>query len=131
MEPNETYLRRSQDIVCDLLLFPSRIEVRVNPGELDEEAVKRVISRVQHFAGDGRYPILVNPDKNTKISFFGVRALASDAAMNYATATAYIIRSFHHQMMADMLFSMYTTSRPVRVFKEHAEARNWLQTFPK
>ena len=129
MEGSETYLRRSQDLLCDLLLFPSRIEVRVNPGELDEETVKGMIARVQNFAGNDRYPILVSPDRNTKISFFAVRALASDAAMNYATATAYIIRSFHHQMMADMLFSMYTTSRPVRVFKQDNEALSWLRTF--
>jgi hypothetical protein len=123
------YSRRSRDIYSDIAVFNSRIEVRVFPGAYDEELVKRIIARVQHIAGDNQYPVLVLPDKNTKISFFAVKALASDAAMNYAKATAYLIRSFHQQLMAESLFKMYTPSKPISVFKEEKDALNWLHTF--
>lgn len=129
MHENSEYAKRIRDIHSEITMFDSRIEVQVFAGSLGEEHVKRIISTVQQVAGDSRYPILVLPDEKTKISFFAVKALASDEAMNYATATAYIIRSFHHQVMADALFSMYAPSRPLRVFKEENSARKWLQTF--
>src|SRR5688572_7096238 len=129
MDDKPEFSRSSRDSLCEILLSESMIDVLVFPGELDEQHVKQIVSRVQQIAGDERYPILVIPDKNTKISFSAVRVLASEAAMNYAKATAYIIRSFHHQVMAEALFSMYTTSKPVRVFKEEAEAVKWLSTF--
>jgi hypothetical protein len=129
MEESTEYLKRSGDLLCDIALLPSRIEVRVFPGSLDEEQVKRIVAHVQQIAGKERYPIFVIPDKNTKISFFALRVLASEEAMNYAKATAYIIRSFHHQIMAEALFSMYSPSRPIRVFKQEPEALKWLQTF--
>ena len=43
--------------------------------------------------------------------------------------TAYLVRSFHHQLMAEALFSMYSSSRPIRIFKEEKEAVDWLGTF--
>ena len=129
MSEDHSYLRHSSDSLCDIGLHPSRIDVRVFPGSLDEDQVRRIVARVQNMAGNNRYPVLVLPDKNTRISFFGLRVLASEEAMNYATATAYIIRSFHHQVMAEALFSMYNLSKPVQVFKEEPPALNWLQTF--
>jgi hypothetical protein len=129
MEEGSGYSRRSRDLHSDIALFDSRIEVRVFAGQLEEEHVKRIISRVQQVAGENQYPVFVIPDKNTRISFFAVKALASDEAMNYAKATAYMIKSFHHQMMAEALFAMYAPSKPLRVFKQETEALLWLQTF--
>jgi hypothetical protein len=129
MDDSSRYSRRSRDVLSEITLFDSRIEVRVFPGHLEEDQVMQIISRVQHIAGSNQYPVYVVPDKNTKISFFAVRALASDAAMNYAKATAYLMRSFHHEMMADALFKMYSPSKPLRVFKKEKDALLWLGTF--
>jgi hypothetical protein len=129
MDEGPEYLRKSRDLLAEITVYDSRIDVNVFAGNYDEEKVKRIISRVQNLALNQQYPILVIPDKNTKISFFAVKALASEAAMNYAKATAYIIKTFHHQIMADTFFSMYKTSKPVRVFGNEPAAMKWLGTF--
>ena len=129
MDEGLEYLRRSRDLYSDITVYGSRIDVRVFAGSLGEEQVKRIIANVQSCAGNQQYPIFVIPDVNTKISFFAVKALASDEAMNYAKATAYITRSFHHQVMADVLLSMYKTSKPIKVFNDEKIALNWLGNF--
>jgi hypothetical protein len=129
MEEDPGFARHIRDSVCDIAIVGPRIEVKVFAGNLEEEHVKRIVSRVQQVAGDKRYPILVIPDKNTRITFFAVRVLASEEAQNYALATAYIIRSFHHQLMAEALFTMYNASRPIKVFTEEPMALKWLESF--
>ena len=129
MDENPEYVRRSRDLLSEITVLDSRIEVHVFAGKLEEPDVRRIISRVQSCAGIQTYPILVVPDKNTKISFFAVKALASEEAMNYAKATAYIIKSFHHQVMADALFAMYKLSKPLKVFNDEQTALKWLGTF--
>jgi hypothetical protein len=129
MDKGPEYLRKSRDLLAEITVYDSRIEVNVFAGNYDEDRVKRIISRVQAMALNQQFPILVIPDKNTRISFFAVKELASEAAMNYAKATAYIIKTFHHQIMADALFSMYTTSKPVQVFNVESAAMKWLGTF--
>lgn len=123
--------KRIKDSLCEIFLTDGMIRVQVLPGSLEEDDVKRIVERVQQFAGHDTYPVLVLPDKNTRISFFAVRVLASEAAMNYAEATAYIIRSFHHQLMAEALFRMYFPSKPIRVFTDEQVALTWLGNFKK
>jgi hypothetical protein len=129
MDERPEYVRKSRDLLSEITVLDSRIEVHVFAGNLEEPDVRRIITRVQSCAGTQKYPILVIPDKNTKISFFAVKALASEEAMNYAKATAYIIKSFHHQVMADALFSMYQPSKPLQVFNDEQTALKWLETF--
>ncbi len=129
MDEGSEYLRKSRDLLAEITVYDSRIDVQVFAGNYEEEHVKKIISRVQNLAVDQQYPVLVIPDKNTKISFFAIKVLASEEAMNYAKGTAYILKSFHHQIMADALFSMYKTSKPIKVFNDKNAATKWLESF--
>ncbi len=129
MDDRTGYVRRSRDLHADIVLFGSHIEVKVPAGNLEEEQVRRIIASIRHIADNKQYPVLVLPDKNTRISFFALKLLASEEAMSYTKATAYLIRSFHHQLMAETLLAMYTPQKPTRVFKAEDEALAWLRTF--
>lgn len=101
------------------------------PGNMEIEVshVKLIVDNLEELGGRKKYPLLILvgeytlPTPETRAY---IAALESDP---YATAEAYVIRSFSQKLIGSIFLSFNKPVRPTRLFNDETKALEWLKTF--
>jgi predicted metal-dependent phosphoesterase TrpH len=115
--PTSTYWFEGPDFVCSIS----------KPAENRTlEEAKQAIDEFKSLAGNKKYCFLMDIT-NTSPSSKEVRDYAAAEFPKIAKAMAIISDSAFGTMMANMFFKIKKQPFPVKMFKDEAEARDWLK----
>jgi hypothetical protein len=126
MEPAAKKIIYSIEGLCEFMVCESFIEINVHTGIFDESQISQMVSTLDEISLGKQFLILVNPDKGARVTFMGLRKLASAQTLQYALARAYVLRSMHQKLMAELFMKVYSPASPIRFFREPEEAMKWL-----
>ena len=92
----------------------------------DNDKLAIIIRHLTQLASGKPFKLLVIASESSIITVDGLKLLSSSAAMNYASAKAYVISSLSQKLMANFYLKCFKPKKPVKFFKEVDKAKSWL-----
>ena len=97
--------------------------------EIDVNKVVEVVSALEKFGKEQKFPLLIVVDKYTLPTSEARAYIATPESNPYACAEAYVIQSFPQKLVGNVYLSFNKPARPTRLFNSEEKALEWLKTF--
>jgi hypothetical protein len=104
------------------------LNIKVNT-EIEVSHVKRIVETLGEIGGGKKYPLLIVSEEFTLPTSEARSYIAKAEADPYASAEAYIIKSFSQKLVGNVYLSLNKPGRPTRLFTDEEKAVEWLKTF--
>ncbi|MDQ3048016.1 MAG: hypothetical protein M3R27_10740 [Bacteroidota bacterium] len=131
METETTFLNRLQyDLFWIALRTDGIIKVQLKGNdEVDVDQIKNIVEAIKLIGAGNIHPILIVAGEFTLPSHAARAYLATAESDPYASAEAYVIRSFPQKLVGNFYLSFNKPARPTRIFTSEDKAIDWLKSF--
>jgi len=97
--------------------------------DIDVTHVKQIVSMLAEIGGKRKFPLLIMSGEFTLPTPEARAYIATPESDPYASAEAYLIKSFSQRLVGNVYLSFNKPARPTRLFTDETKAVDWLKTF--
>ncbi|MCW3072246.1 MAG: hypothetical protein JWO44_2136 [Bacteroidetes bacterium] len=97
--------------------------------EIDVQHVKLIVDRLEELGSGKRFPLLILVSEYILPTPEARAYIASPESDPFASAEAYVIRSFPQKLVGNIYLGFNKPARPTRLFNNEEKAIEWLKTF--
>ena len=117
------------DELCSLYIGKKFLEINLHDGLFDVPTVERILHKIDEYTAGKQFLTVINCEPSAKTTFKAIRRMGKPSAMQYTIAKAYVIRTFHQKIMADIFLLLFKPKKPVKFFRDVEKAKQWLTDF--
>lgn len=97
--------------------------------EIGVEDVKKVVDAIYKIGSGKVFPLLIVTGEYTLPTPEARAYIATPESDPYASAEAYVVKSFSQKLVGNVFLSFNKPSRPTRIFNSEEKALEWLKGY--
>lgn len=101
----------------------------IGNSEIDVQHVKLVVDTIEELGEGNVYPLLIVVGEFTLPTPEARAYIATPESDPYASAEAYVVKSFTQKLVGNVYLSFNQPARPTRIFNDEKKAIAWLKSF--
>lgn len=106
------------------------VHVRIiGNSEIDVQHVKLVVDTIEELGEGKKFPLLIVVGEFTLPTPEARAYIATAESDPYASAEAYVVKSFTQKLVGNVFLSFNQPARPTRIFNDEQKAISWLKGF--
>lgn len=118
------------DIISLAIRTDGIASVKVNANvDIEISHVKLIVNALEDLGKGKVFPLLIVVGEFTLPTPEARAYIATAEADPYASAEAYVIKSFSQKLVGNVYLSFNKPARPTRLFNDEEKAVEWLKTF--
>ena len=97
--------------------------------EIDVPHVIMIVEALKEIGKEKEFPLLIVVGEYTLPTAEARAYIATPESDPYASAEAYVVKSFTQKLVGNVYLSFNKPARPTRIFNEESKAIEWLMSF--